>query len=383
MRARNPSFAPPAVDARDSGRLAGAVLGTKDWREVGFLAAGAAAARGWETRLAVDGLRVTFASSPCLADDAAVGAVRREGRPTGLVGDLGRGFLNPPGEVVWAFAASLESFEAGAALVTFGSLDADTALEDLAAAGLCSTTGLLPFATVFVLDAAVDCRRVDRLVLAIGADTFVGSFDMVAFDDSLGAVDNFVDAVVFFDTAALDDSLAGAGDFADDVGTMCFGVVGVLGNLATPGDRGSGLFAEDAFVDPVLAVEIAGGFWVAFPFVVGLLDGTLIFLVGGALSATSGIEEAVSTGSMGEAVSRTSVEMGLSTGLVVDAASAGSVTEGISAGSEAKEPSTISVVGASLRISVAGVSSTTSVAAASSTTFVVGTSSTASVAGAS
>lgn len=51
-------------------------------------------------REVVDDLRASVCSSPCLAADAAVGAVRREGRPTGRVGDLGRGFLKPLGEVL-------------------------------------------------------------------------------------------------------------------------------------------------------------------------------------------------------------------------------------------------------------------------------------------
>ena len=86
----------PTVDVRDSGRLLVFALGATEGRE-GFVVA------GFDTgRVAVDGLRVTLAaSSPCsFAADAAVGAVRREFRLTGRVGDLGFGFFNPWGEVV-------------------------------------------------------------------------------------------------------------------------------------------------------------------------------------------------------------------------------------------------------------------------------------------
>lgn len=85
----------PTVEVRDSGRLFVLALGAIEGREV--LAVG-----GFEAgRVAVEGLRVTFAaSSPCnLAADAAVGAVRREGSPTGRVGDFGFGFLKAGGEV--------------------------------------------------------------------------------------------------------------------------------------------------------------------------------------------------------------------------------------------------------------------------------------------
>jgi hypothetical protein len=81
-----------AVEARDSGRLG--ALGATEAR--GGLALAALDAG----RVVVDGLRVTFASSPCLAAEAAVGAVKRAGKPTGRVGDFGRGFLNPVGEVL-------------------------------------------------------------------------------------------------------------------------------------------------------------------------------------------------------------------------------------------------------------------------------------------
>lgn len=95
MRSRKPGFAPPTVEVRDSGRLVAVALGATEGRE-GLAAAGFGAGR-----VAVDGLRVTFAaSSPCsLAADAAVGAVRREGSPMGRVGDFGLGFLKAGGEI--------------------------------------------------------------------------------------------------------------------------------------------------------------------------------------------------------------------------------------------------------------------------------------------
>jgi hypothetical protein len=93
MRSRKPPLgAALAVEARESGRLGAG--GASDAREVfGATAFGAG-------RVVVDGLRVTLGSSPCLAAEAAVGAVKRAGRPTGRVGDLGVGFLKPVGEVL-------------------------------------------------------------------------------------------------------------------------------------------------------------------------------------------------------------------------------------------------------------------------------------------
>lgn len=94
MRSRKPGLA-PTVEVRDSGRLFVLVLGATEGRE-GLAVAGFGAGR-----VVVEGLRVTFASSPCnLAAEAAVGAVRREGSPTGRVGDLGFGFLKAGGEVL-------------------------------------------------------------------------------------------------------------------------------------------------------------------------------------------------------------------------------------------------------------------------------------------
>jgi hypothetical protein len=75
------------VEARESGR---AIDGRDDLVPDGATGFG---------RVAVDGFRVIFASSPCLAADAAVGATRRDGSPTGRVGDFGRGFLKPVGEL--------------------------------------------------------------------------------------------------------------------------------------------------------------------------------------------------------------------------------------------------------------------------------------------
>jgi len=97
IRSRKPPLgAEPTVEVRDSGRLG--ALGATEGREA-LGAAGLGAAR-----VVVDGFRVTFCStlgsSPCLAAEAAVGAVRRDGRPTGRVGDLGAGFLKPLGEVL-------------------------------------------------------------------------------------------------------------------------------------------------------------------------------------------------------------------------------------------------------------------------------------------
>lgn len=100
MRARKPSSAPPLVEVRDSGRFPGAVLGANEARDAilraGIVVFGAG-------RVVVDGLRTTFwvaASSPCFAAEAAVGAVRCEGKRTGRVGDFGFGFLKPPIDVV-------------------------------------------------------------------------------------------------------------------------------------------------------------------------------------------------------------------------------------------------------------------------------------------
>jgi hypothetical protein len=91
---KSPLGALEAVELRDSGRLGAALLGAMDDRD--DLVPGATVFG----RVAVDGFRVIVASSLCLAADAAVGATRREGSPTGRVGDFGRGFLNPPGEVL-------------------------------------------------------------------------------------------------------------------------------------------------------------------------------------------------------------------------------------------------------------------------------------------
>lgn len=82
------------ADVRDSGRFGAAWLGTIDARE-GLLAVGFGTGR-----VVVDVFLPSFASSPCFAAEAAVGATRREGRPTGRVGDFGRGFLKPVGEVL-------------------------------------------------------------------------------------------------------------------------------------------------------------------------------------------------------------------------------------------------------------------------------------------
>jgi len=92
MRSRKPPLgAELAVEVRDSGRLV--ALGATEGREAlgaAILVAG---------RVVVAGF-LAACSSPCLAAEAAVGAVRREGRPTGRVGDFGAGFLKPVGEVL-------------------------------------------------------------------------------------------------------------------------------------------------------------------------------------------------------------------------------------------------------------------------------------------
>jgi hypothetical protein len=77
------------VDALESGRLGAVVAGASEVR-VGFVPGAVAFGR-----VVVDGLRVTFGSSPCFAADAAVGATRWEGSLTGRVGDFGVGFLKP------------------------------------------------------------------------------------------------------------------------------------------------------------------------------------------------------------------------------------------------------------------------------------------------
>lgn len=187
-----------------------------------------------------------------------MGAVRREGRPTGLVGDLGLGFLKPLGEVVCAFVASLASLDTEAALAAFGSLDAETTLDDLAVEVFDSTTGAFPLDTALAVEE--DGNNEDRAVLGAGSDVLPWSFVTVVLDGSLGAADDFTGAVVSLEPATLEGPLAGAGDFADDVGMVGFGVVGVLGSLARPGDLGRGLFDEATFEAAVLVVEMAGGF---------------------------------------------------------------------------------------------------------------------------
>lgn len=93
MRSRKPGLA-PTVEVRDSGRLLVVVLAAIEGRE-------ALAVVGFGVgRVVVEGLRVTLASSPCsLAAEAAVGAMRREFKVTGRVGDLAFGFLSAGGEV--------------------------------------------------------------------------------------------------------------------------------------------------------------------------------------------------------------------------------------------------------------------------------------------
>lgn len=93
MRSRKPPLgAALAVEVRDSGRLgAGGAMEGREVFGAGALGVG---------RVLVEGLRVTLGSSPCLAAEAAVGAVRRVGKPTGRVGDFGVGFLKPVGDVL-------------------------------------------------------------------------------------------------------------------------------------------------------------------------------------------------------------------------------------------------------------------------------------------
>jgi hypothetical protein len=90
MRERkSPLGAADEVEARESGRLGAAVAEASEGRD--DLVAGAAAFG----RVVMDGFRVIFCSSPCLAADAAVGAMRCDGSLTGRVGDFGAGFLKP------------------------------------------------------------------------------------------------------------------------------------------------------------------------------------------------------------------------------------------------------------------------------------------------
>jgi hypothetical protein len=77
------------VERRESGRLGAAVAGASEAR------AGRAAGAAGLGRVVVDGFRAIFGSSPCLAADAAVGAIKWEGSLTGRVGDFGVGFLKP------------------------------------------------------------------------------------------------------------------------------------------------------------------------------------------------------------------------------------------------------------------------------------------------
>jgi hypothetical protein len=95
MRERKPPLgAVEVVEARESGRLGTVVVGAIDAR------AGLAPGKTVFGRVAVDGFRVIFCSSPCFAADAAVGATKWEGSLTGRVGDLGAGFLKPPTEAL-------------------------------------------------------------------------------------------------------------------------------------------------------------------------------------------------------------------------------------------------------------------------------------------
>jgi hypothetical protein len=95
MRERkSPLGAVEVVEARESGRLGAVFVGAREAR------AGLAPDATAFGRVAVDGLRVIFCSSPCFAADAAVGATRWGGSLTGRVGDFGVGFLNPLAEVL-------------------------------------------------------------------------------------------------------------------------------------------------------------------------------------------------------------------------------------------------------------------------------------------
>lgn len=82
------------VEVRDSGRFG--ALGPTEGRGALVAVAGLGGARV----VVVAGFFATLGSSPCFAAEAAVGAVKREGRPTGRVGDLGAGFLKPVGETL-------------------------------------------------------------------------------------------------------------------------------------------------------------------------------------------------------------------------------------------------------------------------------------------
>ena len=82
------------VEVRDSGRFG--ALGPTEGRGAWVVAAAGLGG----ARVVVAGFFATLGSSPCFAAEAAVGAVKREGKPTGRVGDLGAGFLKPVGETL-------------------------------------------------------------------------------------------------------------------------------------------------------------------------------------------------------------------------------------------------------------------------------------------
>jgi hypothetical protein len=132
---------------------------------------------------------------------------------------------------------------------------------------LFSTAGAFVLAAALAVGAVSDGLREARL--ALGAGAFVAA--------ALGC--------------ALVCSLAGAGDFVDADDVASFGVIGVLGSLATPGDLGSGLFADVALAIDAFAVEIAAGFLAALdvPFVAGVPELPLIFDFAGVLVTAFGV----------------------------------------------------------------------------------------------
>lgn len=165
MRAKKPSSAPPRVEARESDRFMAAVLGVSEAREGCFFAAGATAF-GADLDTA-EGLRATFCStvsSPCLAADEAVGAVRWDGNRTGRVGDRGFGFLKLPGDV------DVASLGAGAGVAVL-----------VAAGFFASVAGALALAAVLAVVEAVVLEGLREPRLVFGAIGFMVSLGAAAF----------------------------------------------------------------------------------------------------------------------------------------------------------------------------------------------------------
>lgn len=205
------------------------MLGANDALGTGFFAAGAAAFGAG--LVAVEGLRASFwpagaASSPCLAAEEAVGAVKWDGSRTGRVGERGLGFLNPPGDVV-VLSLGGGADEVGLVVVFFA-----------------SAIGALVLAAALAVVPAV-------AVDLTGARVVLGA---------AGLVTSFV-------TAGFVTALLGAGDLVAVAVEVGFGAVGVLGR----GDLGRGLRVELVPRAGDLAVEIVAGFLVdALPVALGV-----------------------------------------------------------------------------------------------------------------